>query len=81
MSCVRCGECCKHIPCYFAQLRYHITKKGETCPALIFDGAPFTCMWQLEDKEFRDYMNSGECDYPEWQKLPSVYQALIGGEK
>jgi hypothetical protein len=69
-ECVRCGECCRRIPCEFAQMRFHL-KKGDKCPSLVYDGAPYTCMWIHEDTWFKNIMVGSGCDYPEWQTLPA----------
>ena len=69
MKCIRCGGCCKAIPCWFAQITYQITEENKKpCPALSEnpDGT-CTCLRMAMNDYMRWVMLGTGCHTPEFR--------------
>lgn len=65
-KCIRCGGCCKAIPCLFAQLYYGLWDKEQQCPALKDNGdGTTTCLRMKGNALLRVELLGTGCDYPE----------------
>jgi len=70
MKCIRCGGCCKTVPCYFAQIYYNLTAQTKTlCPELAQnkDGT-YTCKRMLWDVTLKGALLGTGCHYPEYRR-------------
>ena len=70
MECVRCGGCCKAVPCYFAQIYYNITAQNKMrCPELTRNkDKTYTCKRMLWDTTLKRELLGTGCHYPEYRK-------------
>jgi hypothetical protein len=70
MNCIRCGGCCKSIPCYFAQIYYNLTKKNKgKCPELVREqNGKYICQRMLWDTTLKREMLGTGCHYPEFRE-------------
>ena len=69
MNCIRCGQCCLHIPCYWGQLWHGLTKaNNQGCPDLQLnkDGS-YTCLMMSTHSLMKREMLGTGCHYPEWR--------------
>ena len=68
-ECIRCGQCCLHIPCYWAQLYHGLTKKGDRCPDLeLLPNGKYNCKYMNHSELMRREMLNTGCHYPKWRK-------------
>ena len=68
--CIRCGGCCKAIPCTFSQMWYGISESFQLlCPDLEKkrDGT-FSCGMMATHSGAREAMLGTGCHYLEWRK-------------
>ncbi len=74
--CIRCGGCCKAVPCYLAQIWWGLTREsGRSCPELQEnDGGTYTCLAMAKNDMMRREILGTGCHYPEWRQEP----ALVG---
>jgi hypothetical protein len=64
-ECTRCGECCKTVPCIFAQIKYCITEfDGKPCPELHFEKGLAVCDWIEREDWMKEAMVGTGCDKP-----------------
>lgn len=69
MKCIRCGQCCLHISCYWAQIQWGLNKTNNECPALSKnDNGTYTCLRMLTDPLMSNEMLGTGCHYPKWRK-------------
>ncbi len=62
MDCIRCGGCCKTLPCWFAQINYRIDEHNKKpCPALQRNGdGTYTCLRMATDENMRhEFIGTG----------------------
>jgi hypothetical protein len=76
MKCIRCGGCCLHTPCYWAQLQWQIHeqqnpyKAGKVCPALQKEkDGTYTCLHMYLSNDMRREMLGTGCHYPEYRRV------------
>ena len=74
MDCIRCGGCCKVIPCYWAQLWYGITESNlSPCPDLRREESGiYTCLRIKKSGLMKREMLGTGCHYPEFRKETKV---------
>jgi hypothetical protein len=67
-KCIRCGQCCLHIPCFWAQLWHGLTEENSQCPDLKRnEDGTYTCLMMKRDEAMRLAMLGTGCHYPEWR--------------
>jgi hypothetical protein len=65
IKCTRCGECCKTVPCIFAQIKYCITKfDNKPCPELRYENGLAVCDWIEREDWMKEAMIGTGCDKP-----------------
>lgn len=64
-ECTRCGECCKTVPCIFAQVRFGVDDwKGKQCPEFKMENGIAYCEWiEREDWMKEAFVGTG-CEKP-----------------
>ena len=70
MKYIRCGQCCIHAPCLWAQFYHGYTKSNYTsCKELVKnDDGSYTCKMFSRDSNMRQSMLDKGCEYPDWRK-------------
>lgn len=62
-KCSKCGQCCKEIPCVFAQVKHGMTCLApRPCPELEQRGDGWVCLLIERDPEAAEVLLSGDCD-------------------
>ena len=77
--CIRCGQCCLHVPCWWAQIWYGLDENNSHCPDLKRgeDGF-YMCLMMSKCTGHRKEMLGTGCWYPEWR---GVKLQLTGGKE
>ena len=69
-DCIRCGQCCLHLPCYYAQKEYGLKDNSKICPDLkLEENGKYTCLRVARDSQFKHEMIGTGCFYPHWRKV------------
>ena len=78
VKCTRCGECCKTVPCIFAQMRFGIDEwNGKACPEFKEENGTTTCLWIERDPWMKaNFLGTG-CEKPVYAKKPEGMMSLL----
>lgn len=68
-TCIRCGQCCLTIPCFWAQMWHGLTKESDKCPRLeLLPDGKYNCTMMKQNSTMRHEMLKTGCHYPEWRR-------------
>lgn len=69
VECIRCGGCCKALPCWFAQIVFDIREVAhKPCPELRQNkDNTFTCLAMSKNDRLRREMIGSGCHNPEFR--------------
>jgi hypothetical protein len=78
IKCTCCGECCKTVPCIFAQMRFGIDEWNvKPCPEFKEENGVATCSWIERDPWMQHNFLGTGCEKPVYAKKPEGTMSLL----